>query len=118
VNRLVAALVRAAHRAGESAVFANSGEALWRRLRSSLESLLLGLWGQGALAGGSASEAFEVRCDRSTMTQADLDAGRVVARVQFTAASPIERISVVFAMDEGSQVTLTAPPQEALEATA
>jgi len=42
------------------------------------------------------------------MTQADLDAGRVIARVQFTAASPIERISVLFAMDEGGQVSLVS----------
>ena len=106
VNRLVASIVRAARLSGESSVFMNNGEALWRRLRSALEALLHGLWGVGALAGASSKDAFEVRCDRSTMTQADLDAGRAIARVQFTAASPVERITVVLAMDEGGQVTL------------
>jgi hypothetical protein len=106
VNRLVASVVRAARLVGEDGVFTNNGEAVWRRLREGLEELLLGLWGQGALTGASAAEAFQVRCDRSTMTQADLDAGRVIARVEFTAASPIERITVVFAMDEGGHVTL------------
>ena len=109
VNRLVAALVRTARLLGEDAAFVNNGEALWRRLRTALEDLLLGLWGEGALAGASSSEAFEVRCDRSTMTQADLDAGRVIARVTFNAASPIEQITVVFAMDEGGHVTLVVP---------
>jgi Bacteriophage tail sheath protein len=114
VNRLVAAIVRAARLAGEDATFANNGEALWRRLQTTLEELLLDLWGDGALVGESASEAFDVRCDRSTMTQADLDAGRVIARVQFTAAAPIAQITVVFSMDEGGQVTLvTAQAPEA-----
>jgi hypothetical protein len=106
VNRLVASIVRAARIAGEDIVFANNGEAVWRRLRAALEALLLGLWGEGALTGAFSSEAFEVRCDRSTMTQADLDAGRAIARIQFNAANPIEQITVAFAMDEGGHVTL------------
>jgi phage tail sheath protein FI len=60
----------------------------------------------GALGGASPAEAFQVRCDRSTMTQNDIDNGRVIARVEFVAASPIERITVVLAMDEGGQVSL------------
>jgi len=117
VNRLVACIVRAARLAGEDTVFANNGEAVWRRVRGGLEELLHGLWGDGALTGAFSSDAFEVRCDRSTMTQADLDAGRIIAQVQFTAASPIERITVVLAMDEGGQVTLIAPQPEAVGAS-
>lgn len=106
VNRLISVIVRAARLLGEDSVFVNNGELLWRHLQSALEALLLDLWGDGALAGASATEAFDVRCDRSTMTQADLDAGRAVARVEFTAAAPVEHVSVVLAMDEGGQVTI------------
>jgi hypothetical protein len=118
VNRLVVALLRAARVMGDAAVFENSGEVLWTRLREGLENLLSGLWAEGALLGGSAREAFEVRCDRSTMTQADIDAGRLIARIIFTAAQPIVRITVVLAMDDAGQVTLapsvsTANPQAA-----
>jgi phage tail sheath protein FI len=98
-------------------VFANSGEGLWRRLRSGLEALLLGLWGAGALDGASAAEAFAVRCDRSTVTQNDLDAGRVIARIELSVAHPIERITVVLAMDEGGQVSLVSA-RAAAEVTA
>lgn len=119
VNRLVAAIVRAARLAGEDTVFMNNGEAVWGRVRAALEELLQGLWGDGALNGAYASEAFDVRCDRSTMTQSDLDAGRIIIRVQFNAASPIEQIAVVFAMDEGGQVTLvTRQPSAAGEVSA
>ena len=117
VNRLVAAIVKTARLIGEDMVFANSGEGLWRQLRSGLEALLLGLWGTGALDGASAAEAFDVRCDRSTMTQNDLDAGRVIARIELSVAHPIERITVVLAMDEGGQVSLV-PAREAAEVTA
>ena len=52
-----------------------------------------------------------MRCDRTTTRQADLDNGRVIAEVQFTAAVPIEQIQVVLAMSQGGEVSLlTAPP--------
>jgi phage tail sheath protein FI len=37
---------------------------------------------------------FEVRCDRTTMTQADIDAGRAIMEIGFIAAYPVERIVV------------------------
>jgi uncharacterized protein len=108
VNRLIASIVRAARLIGEDLVFTNSGESGWRRLQSGLEALLLGLWGDGALEGATSSEAFAVRCSRATMTQADLDAGRVIARIELAVARPIERITVVLAMDEGGHVSLVS----------
>ena len=106
VNRLVSVIVRAARRLGEDIVFEVSGEALWAKIRNSLNSLLLGLLRDGALVGVSPQEAFLVRCDRSTMSQNDLDNGRVISRVEFTAAASIERITVVLALEEGGQVSL------------
>ncbi|MDH5666854.1 MAG: hypothetical protein OEY86_02435 [Nitrospira sp.] len=106
VNRLVAALVRAARRTGEELVFEPSGEFLWGRIRQELQRLLTGLFQSGAFRGGTPTEAFTVRCDRSTMTQHDLDAGRVVVSMQFQAALPIERITVVLGLHEGGQVAL------------
>lgn len=105
VSRLVSVIVRAARRLGEDRVFESSGERLWTQLRESLNTLLSGLLEAGALRGETPSEAFDVRCDRSTMTQNDIDNGRVIALVQFDAAVPIERITVVLAMDEGGQVS-------------
>jgi GNAT superfamily N-acetyltransferase len=106
VNRLVSVIVRAARRMGEESVFEPSSERLWAQLRDRLGGLLTSLYLIGALGGASPAEAFQVRCDRSTMTQNDIDNGRVIARVEFVAAAPIERITVVLAMDEGGQVSL------------
>jgi hypothetical protein len=106
INRLVSVIVRAARVLGEDFAFESSGEQLWSKLREALTRLLLSLWEEGALRGATPAEAFYVRCDRSTMTQNDIDNGRVIAQVQFDAAFPIERITVVLAMDEGGQVSL------------
>ena len=106
VNRLMNLILRAARQAGEEFAFASSGERLWAQLREALNFVLAQLCADGAFHGATPQEAFTVRCDRSTMTQADLDAGRVIATVQFTAAAPIERIVVVFGLSEGGQVSL------------
>jgi uncharacterized protein len=106
VNRLVSLLARAARRLGEESVFEPSGEALWTQLRERLEGLLTELFLAGALRGDAPADAFQVRCDRSTMTQNDIDNGRLIARIVFTPALPIERITVVMAMDEGGQISL------------
>ena len=37
------------------------------------------MWREGALPGSTPDEAFFVRCDRTTMTQDDLDTGRLAA---------------------------------------
>lgn len=104
VSRLFRTVLRAARRLGQDLVFESSGEALWARTRQALEAYLTTLWDLGALDGTSPAEAFAVRCDRSTMTQADLDAGRLIARVSMTIAQPVQRITVTL------DLTGAAPP--------
>ena len=63
------------------AVFEPNGPALWAVVRSSIENFLRSVWKQGALQGSTRQEAFFVRCDLTTMTQNDLDNGRLVCIV-------------------------------------
>lgn len=118
INRLVSSIVRAARRLGEASMFESSGEALWASLRDRLNLMLAGLLADGALSGESEADAFQVRCDRSTMSQNDIDNGRVVAEIRFQAAAPIEQITIVMALDEGGQVSLIAArvPEQVKEA--
>jgi hypothetical protein len=99
-SRLIGAILRAAHAAGSAAVFEPNGPRLWAQLRGTLEDLLAGFWAEGAFGGETMSDAFDVACDRSTMTQADLDAGRLVARVRVRPAMSIERITVVLKLGQ------------------
>ncbi|HYO70665.1 MAG TPA: phage tail sheath protein [Archangium sp.] len=106
VNRLLSALIRAARRVGLDVVFEHSSERTWRELVYRLETVLVRFWDLGALRGRSPREAFEIRCDRTTMTQDDLDAGRLVAEVEFDAAASIERIHVVLTLAEEGVTSL------------
>jgi phage tail sheath protein FI len=113
VNRLVSVIVRAARTLGEDSAFEPSSEQTWADVRGRLGELLRALFQAGALQGGTIAEAFQVRCDRSTMSQTDIDNGRVIAEIEFRAAAPIERLRVVLALGEGGQVSLVSPPATA-----
>ena len=49
------------------------------------------------------------------MSQNDIDGGRVVAQVGFDASIPVERITVVLAMDDGGRISLLSRGAEEVE---
>jgi phage tail sheath protein FI len=71
-------------------VFENNGEALWDTVRRSASDFLFNEWRNGALQGSRPEEAFFVRCDRSTMTQDDIDNGRLIVLVGVAPVRPAE----------------------------
>jgi phage tail sheath protein FI len=71
-------------------VFEPNDEPLWRSVRGVVEDLLLAQWRTGALLGSKPEEAYFVRCDRSTMTQHDLDNGRLICLVGVAPMRPAE----------------------------
>ncbi|WP_437310840.1 phage tail sheath protein [Sorangium sp. So ce388] len=111
VSRLMSVLIREARHVGADTAFEPSRESTWESLRHRMERLLARLWEAGALRGGSEAEAFTVRCDRTTMSQADIDSGRVIARVVVSPVLSIERIHVILTVVEGGAVIVQ--PREA-----
>lgn len=77
-------------RSTQWAVFEPNGERLWANVRETIASFLYNEWRNGALLGAKAEEAYFVRCDRSTMTQNDLDNGRLVCLIGVAALKPAE----------------------------
>jgi hypothetical protein len=73
-------------------VFEPNDEPLWTKLRRSVLQFLLNVWKAGGLAGSTPDQAFFVRCDRTTMTQDDLDQGRLVCEVGVAPVRPAEFI--------------------------
>lgn len=67
-----------------------NGETLWRAVSRQAAELLNRLWRDGDLVGAKASEAYFVRCDSTTMTQADVDGGRLVLVVGVATVRPGE----------------------------
>jgi phage tail sheath protein FI len=72
------------------AVFEPNGEALWRNIRETVSAFLYNEWVGGALLGSTQEEAYFVRCDRSTMTQYNLDNGQLICLVGVAALKPAE----------------------------
>jgi phage tail sheath protein FI len=64
--------------------------ALWSKVRLQLENSLTQEWRNGRLQGTRPSQAFFVKCDRTTMTQDDLDNGRLIVLVGLAFNKPAE----------------------------
>ncbi|WP_372657305.1 phage tail sheath family protein [Hydrogenophaga sp.] len=78
------------YRSTQWAVFEPNGERLWANVRQTVADFLYNEWRSGALLGSSVEEAFFVRCDRSTMTQNDLDNGRLICLIGVAIIKPAE----------------------------
>ncbi len=72
------------------AVFEPNGERLWANVTETISAFLYNEWKSGALLGTKPEQAFFVRCDRTTMTQNDLDNGRLICLVGVAALKPAE----------------------------
>lgn len=72
------------------AVFEPNDEVLWVRVQRTISVFLNGLWRGGSLAGTSPEEAFFVNIGRDTMSQDDIDNGRLVCVIGVAPVKPAE----------------------------
>ena len=72
------------------AVFEPNGELLWSNVRRTIEDFLFNEWNMGALLGDKPEKAYFVKCDRTTMTQNNLDNGQLVCQVGVAPLRPAE----------------------------
>jgi uncharacterized protein len=92
VRRLFIYVEHSIDKATQWAVFEPNNERLWANIRRMVEDFLFVLWRDGALVGAKPEESFFVRCDRSTMTQNDLDNGRMICLVGISPSRPAEYV--------------------------
>jgi phage tail sheath protein FI len=90
LRRYFAYLEHSIDRGTQWAVFEPNGERLWANIRRTVEDFMLNEWQSGALLGDKPEKAFFVKCDRTTMTQNDLDNGRLVCLIGVAALTPAE----------------------------
>jgi Bacteriophage tail sheath protein len=90
VRRYFAYLERSIDKGTQWAVFEPNGEDLWANVRATVEDFLFNEFQSNHLLGSKPAEAYFVRCDRSTMTQNDLDNGRLVCLVGVAPLRPAE----------------------------
>ena len=87
-------------------VFEPNDEKLWARVKQTINQFLMGVWRSGALMGTTEEEAFFVKCDRTTMTQNDIDNGRLVVLVGIAPVKPAEFVIFRIAqVAKGSEVS-------------
>lgn len=92
IRRLIIHLEASIDCGTEWVVFESNNERLWSSIKSLVEGFLYDFWRKGALMGSSAKEAYFVRCDRSTITQDDIDNGRVYVIIGIAPLKPAEFI--------------------------
>jgi phage tail sheath protein FI len=90
LRRYFAYLERSLERGTQWVVFENNHEPLWANVRRTIEDFLFNEWKQGHLMGDKPDQAYFVKCDRTTMTQNDLDNGRLVCLIGVAPVRPAE----------------------------
>lgn len=89
-RRFLNFLKRSIYLSMQWAVFEPNGPDLWSDVREAVASFLFTQWRNGALLGATPETSFFVRCDRSVITQDDLDNGRLICEVGVAIIKPAE----------------------------
>ena len=76
------------------AMFEPNTPQLWVRIHRELTVYLTDLWRAGALAGLTADEAFQIKCDSETNSQQTIDSGQVVTDIALAPGAPAEFVIV------------------------
>ena len=90
LRRYFAYLERSIDVGTQWAVFEPNGPALWANVRRTVSDFLFNEFTLGAYIGDKPETSYFVRCDRSTMTQNDIDNGRLVCLVGVAVVKPAE----------------------------
>jgi phage tail sheath protein FI len=94
VRRLALFLEESLFRGTQWVVFEPNDEPLWSQIRLNVGAFLHTLFRQGAFQGRTPRDAYFVKCDRETTTQADIDNGVVNILVGFAPLKPAEFVII------------------------
>jgi len=82
------------YRGTQWVVFEPNDEPLWAQIRLNVGTFMNNLFRQGAFQGQTPREAYFVKCDKETTTQADIDLGIVNIHVGFAPLKPAEFVVI------------------------
>ncbi len=71
-------------------VFEPNDERLWARVKRTIDGFLRGMWRDGALAGSTEADAFFCNIGYTTMSQDDIDNGRLICVIGVAPVKPAE----------------------------
>ena len=90
VRRLFLYLEESIEKGTRWVTFEPNNEKLWARVQQTITQFLTRVWRDGALMGATPEKAFFVKCDRTTMTQNDIDNGRLIVLIGAAPVKPAE----------------------------
>jgi len=90
VRRLFIFIEASIFRGTQWVVFEPNDQRLWGRVKQTVTEFLRTQWREGALFGATEEEAFFVRVDRSTMTDDDINNGRLIVVIGIAPVRPAE----------------------------
>jgi len=90
VRRLFLFLEKSVDSSMQWAVFEPNAEPLWATVKRSLVNFLNTVWRSGALEGVTQDEAFYVNVGLDTMSQTDIDNGRLIVEIGVAPTKPAE----------------------------
>ncbi len=94
VRRLALFIEESLFRGTKWVVFEPNDEPLWSQIRLNVGAFMQRLFRQGAFQGQTARDAYLVKCDSETTTQADIDLGIVNILVAFAPLNPAEFVII------------------------
>jgi phage tail sheath protein FI len=101
VRRLFLFLEESIDEGTQPFVFEPNDEKLWDRVRQTITQFLTRVWRDGALMGTTPEQAFFVKVDRTTMTQDDIDNGRLIVLIGVAPVKPAEFVIFRIAQTRG-----------------
>jgi hypothetical protein len=90
VRRLLLYLEASIDKGTQWAAFEPNDEKLWARVKQIVVQFLTRVWIDGALMGAPQEKAFFVKCDRTTMTQDDVDNNKLIVLIGVAPVKPAE----------------------------
>lgn len=94
VRRLFNYIEASIERGTQWVVFEPNDHRLWARVTQSVSAFLTAVWRDGALMGRTAEQAFYVKCDETTMSQYDIDNGRLIMVIGIAPVKPAEFVVI------------------------
>ncbi|MCZ6672476.1 MAG: phage tail sheath family protein, partial [Verrucomicrobia bacterium] len=95
VRRTALFIEESVDRGTKWSVFEPNNANLWSQIIQSVETFMYGLFRQGAFQGTSLKECYFVKCGLGeTMTQNDIDDGRLILQLGFAPLKPAEFVVI------------------------
>jgi hypothetical protein len=94
IRRLFIFLEASLDQGTQWAVFEPNDQKLWNRLIQSVSAFLTSVWREGGLMGAKPEQAYFVKCGYDTMSQDDIDNGRLIMLVGVAPVFPAEFVII------------------------